>query len=488
VSLRLRLLLLNTLIVLVVGGALGGAAYAVVVDSLERQLDEALREQARLYGANSGLMFDRGSRPSGVVLPNLQRFADANTFIQLTDMDGNVQARSRNLDQDSLPVPSQALLAAREGRDWRGDVAVDGTLLRQLVTPLRIAGTAEGQPTLLVIQVARPLAPMQQTLGTLQATGLSVGAAGILIALAAGWLLARAALGPIDVLARTAQAIGAARDFGRRVPRRDASRDEIGQLSGAFNHMLDELQSAHQQLEASLDSQRRFVADASHELRTPLGTVRGNIDLLRHMRGACAACDARQADILIDLSAETERMGRLVGDLLLLAQADAGQHLSLQPLDLGHVVQTVARSARALRVDVPVDVIGAWDDVWVRADPDRLHQVLLILLDNALKVTRSGGRVTLSCAADEDMVAVQVIDDGPGVPLNDRERIFQRFYRGRGTRSGEGTGLGLAIARWIVDEHNGRIEVADAPGRGAVFTLRLPACDAVQPDFSVRAA
>jgi two-component system OmpR family sensor kinase len=367
-------------------------------------------------------------------------------------------------------------------------VEVDGARLRQLVTPLRIAGAPDSQPTFLLVQVARPLAPMQQTLGTLQATGLGVGAAGVLVALGAGWLLARAALGPIDVLARTALAIGAARDFGRRVPMRGSARDEIGRVSTAFNGMLDELQSAHAQMEAALASQRRFVADASHELRTPLGTLRGNIDLLRHMRGECEACDARHSEILGDLAAETQHMGRLVSDLLLLAQADAGQHLTLHPLDVGAVGLAVARSARVLRPDVQIDVTGDWNALCVRGDSDRLRQVLLILLDNALKVTPPGGTVSMSATRHGQTIALRVVDRGPGIAVEEQSRIFDRFYRSHRGRSGEGTGLGLAIAHWIIGEHNGRIEVSSTPGAGAMFTVHLPAGDAFQPDFSLEAA
>jgi signal transduction histidine kinase len=181
-------------------------------------------------------------------------------------------------------------------------------------------------------------------------------------------------------------------------------------------------------------------------------------------------------------------MGRLVSDLLLLAQADAGQHLTLQTLDIGAVGLAVARSARALRPDVQIDVVGDWDGLWVRGDADRLRQVLLILVDNALKVTPPGGRVTLGAARQGEAIVLSVIDSGPGIAVQERSRIFDRFYRRHRARSGEGTGLGLVIARWIVDEHNGRIEVVSIPGAGATFRVHLPSSVAIQPDFSIQAA
>jgi two-component system OmpR family sensor kinase len=292
-------------------------------------------------------------------------------------------------------------------------------------------------------------------------------------------LLARAALRPIDELANTADAIGAERDFGRRVSLQDSPRDEIGRLAEAFNRMLGELQAAHEQLGAALAAQRRFVGDASHELRTPLATLRGNVELLRHMAATSPPGDDRQAAILDDLAAEAGRMGRLVADLLLLAQADAGQHLTLRPLDLAEVARDAARAARLLRDGATLEVADLTDGLWVSGHEDRLRQVLVILLDNALKFTPAGGHVTLEAERtrrnDDDWILVRVADTGPGIPRGEQERIFDRFYRGAAARSVEGTGLGLAIARWIVEEHRGTIKVASTPGEGTVFSVRLPA-------------
>ncbi|HEX2184490.1 MAG TPA: HAMP domain-containing sensor histidine kinase [Chloroflexota bacterium] len=482
-SLRLRLTLLNSLILLLVGGALVTAVYTILAQGLERQIDDSLREQARLYGATAGVVFNRGpNRPPRLVLPIPRRFAGSHSFVQVAERDGEVRARSENLGEDTLPLSPEALRSALAGQEWLEDVEVDGQPLRQLVAPLRISRGPDEAPTIAVIQVARPLGPLHQTLGTLKATVLGVGAAGVLAALVAGWLLARAALRPIDELANTADAIGAARDFGRRVPLHDARRDEIGRLAEAFNRMLGELQAAHEQLGAALAAQRRFVGDASHELRTPLATLRGNVELLRHMSAASPPGDDRQAAILDDLAAEAGRMGRLVADLLLLAQADAGQHLTLRPLDLAEVARDAARAARLLRDGATLEVADLTDGLWVSGHEDRLRQVLVILLDNALKFTPPGGWVTLAAErlrrSDVDWISVRVADTGPGIPPADQARIFDRFYRGAAARSVEGTGLGLAIARWIVEEHRGTIEVASPPGEGTVFTLRLPAAPA----------
>jgi signal transduction histidine kinase len=292
-------------------------------------------------------------------------------------------------------------------------------------------------------------------------------------------MLARTALHPIDRLAHVADAIGAARDFGKRVPVAGRRPDEIGRLSMAFNRMLGELQEAHEVVARALVAQRRFVADASHELRTPLATLRGNVDLLRQMLADVGDSDTAETAILDDVSAEAERMSHLVADLLLLAPADAGQHLTLRPTDLTPVARDAARAARLLRDEVQVETADLPPDLWVRGHADRLRQVLMILLDNAVKHTPPGGQVHLTAeraaAAGVDGIAVRVADDGPGIALEAQPRIFERFYRAPGSRSGEGTGLGLAIARWIMDEHQGTISVASTPGSGATFTVWLPA-------------
>jgi signal transduction histidine kinase len=308
-----------------------------------------------------------------------------------------------------------------------------------------------------------------------------VGAAGVLVAVVAGWVLARTALHPIDRFAATADAIGAARDFGQRVPVADEHPDEIGRLGMAFNRMLDELQAAHEQVATALVAQRRFVADASHELRTPLATMRGNVDLLRQMIADLGGGDSQETAILDDVSVEAERMSRLVADLLLLAQADAGQHLTLRPVDVSQVAGDAARTARLLRDDVLVQAISLPGDLWVRGNADRLLQVVMILLDNAVKHSPTGGRVTLTAERAPhdgvDSVAIRVADQGPGIQPTEQPRIFERFYRAPGSRSGEGTGLGLAIGRWIAEEHRGSIELASEPGAGATFTVWLPASE-----------
>jgi signal transduction histidine kinase len=281
----------------------------------------------------------------------------------------------------------------------------------------------------------------------------------LIAALAASWLVAGRALKPLKDVAGAADEIGRSRDFGRRLPKRK-SRDEVALLSTSFNRMLEQLQD-------SFESQRRFVADASHELRTPLTTIQGNAGLLAH--GPPIAEPVRRA-AAADIAEETERMGRLVDRLLTLARADSGLRLELAPVDLRRVVVDVGRQAAAVHPErkFAVEVV----DARVAGDEDALRQLLWILVDNALRYSRS--TITIDLEIDSGWARLMVGDDGPGIAVEERERVFERFYRADRSRSGQGAGLGLSIARWITDQHGGRIIADSSRAGGAGLYVDLP--------------
>jgi signal transduction histidine kinase len=299
---------------------------------------------------------------------------------------------------------------------------------------------------------------------------------GVLLSALMGALLARRALRPIHAVTETAVQITRADDLGRRIPHRGPP-DEVGLLVGAFNEMLE-------RLERLFRAQRRFVADVSHELRTPLTTIRGNVDLLRRMGGADPAS-------LSAIQSETDRMIRLVGDLLLLARADAG-HLPIarEPVEIDALLIEVAHQTRVLsgdRLELTVDcpVSDQKDPLLVLGDEDRLKQLLLNLADNAVKHTPEGGRVTLQLAQADGWVRLTIADTGSGILPEDLPHIFDRFYRAEKSRwrkpspkdtpsPGVGVGLGLSIARWIAQAHGGRIEVQSELGQGSAFHVWLP--------------
>jgi heavy metal sensor kinase len=245
-------------------------------------------------------------------------------------------------------------------------------------------------------------------------------------------------------------------------------RDEFGRLATVFNDTLARLQDAFEQL-------RRFTADASHELRTPLTAVRsvGEVALQRHL-GA-----EGYREVIGSMLEEVDRLTRLVENLLTLTRAESGRiPLTVEVVDLGALATGVAESLRVLAEDkeqtLAVETAGPLS---VRGDPAILHQALLNLLYNAIRYTPSQGTIRVSArATPSGEAAIAVADTGPGIPVEHRERIFERFYRVDGGRSREagGTGLGLAIARWAVEANGGRIEVEGGEGKGSVFRIVLP--------------
>jgi signal transduction histidine kinase len=470
-SIRLRLTLWYSAVLAISLLGFGLLLYVILDHALEAAADQHLVYQAREIAGTSRVR--EGYRPGNhwIVLPDVDVFSSPNIYVQVASLEGEIQARSGNLDKEVLPIGAGALEAASRGESlfeefWLDDGA-DGRRLRIYSAPLILAdGTLVG-----VLQVARPLMMTDAPLVQLRFILVAMGAVSLLVAMVAGWVLARAALAPIDRLAQAAQDIGRAQDFGRRVPY-SGPHDEIGRLAVTFNQMLGRLQSAYEYLNAAFDAQRRFVANASHELRTPLTSIRGNVGFLRRVVDMDPA-DREEA--LTDIAGEVERMSRLVSDMLTLARADAGQHLPKTTVELAPLVREVARQARFLsdgEVEVALEQV---DEARVLGDPDHLKQLLLILADNAVKYTPPGGRVRLAARRANGQLRLEVADSGIGIAADEQERIFERFYRADPARPPGGAGLGLAIARWIAEEHGGSIAVESVPGQGSVFAVELPA-------------
>ena len=280
-----------------------------------------------------------------------------------------------------------------------------------------------------------------------------------------GWLLARHALRPVAAL--TAGAMAQSRAMSRRV--KDAGeRDELGRLATTFNEILGGQQEAY-------DAQQRFIAAASHELRAPLTVVLANLELLQK-EGERSMDESERTQAVSEAHTEAARMARLVADLLSLARADAGVPLRREPVELDRVLIEVIGELRHQVAGQRLSVT-AFEPILVQGDPDRIKQLILILVDNAIKYTAAGARIDVSLRRTASEAMIEVRDTGAGITSADLRRVFERFYRADPSRSRNagGTGLGLPIARWIAEEHGGTVELASVPGEGTTATVRLPA-------------
>jgi two-component system, OmpR family, sensor kinase len=300
----------------------------------------------------------------------------------------------------------------------------------------------------------------------------------LVAATAAGLVIIRRALAPLRRVAQTARKVSnLPLDRGEvelpvRVPESDANPStEVGQMGSALNRMLDHIAAALETRQASETRVRQFVADASHELRTPLAAIRGYTELTQRMgddREAVAHAMSRVAS-------ETERITRLVEDLLLLARLDSGRPLERDQVDLSRVAVDAVSDAHVAGPDHQWELDLPEEPVVVVGDAARLHQVLTNLLANARIHTGAGTVVTTRLSTEPAHSVLQVIDNGPGIPAALQSEVFERFARGDSSRSRKGgsTGLGLAIASAVVKAHNGTITLTSAPGR-TEFTVRLP--------------
>jgi two-component system OmpR family sensor kinase len=318
--------------------------------------------------------------------------------------------------------------------------------------------------------VAIPLGDVDARLNRLLAVEALVVIGVLLILAAVAWAVVRVGLLPLDRMGHTAGAI-AGGDLSRRLESTDP-RTEVGRLGIALNAMLDRLERAFAQRQASEDRLRRFLADASHELRTPLASIRGYAELFR-MGAARDPEEVKKA--MRRIEDEAARMGVLVEDLLTLARLDEIAETPHTAVDLAALAGDAVSDARATAPDRSIGLdVGA--HATVLGDAHQLRQVLGNLLRNALVHTPPGTDIEVGVADVDGYVRLQVRDHGPGLPSTDSDALFERFWRAEGgrERGRAGAGLGLAIVAAIVDAHGGRVGAANAPGGGAIFTVDLP--------------
>ncbi len=387
--------------------------------------------------------------------PDLGDFVSPNdASVRIYDSQGSELDASPNAAELGPPVPGI--------RDI-GEMRVVTVALRSRQTG-RIAG---------YVQYGRDEQHIDSTVGRLWLL-IAAGVLGAtLLASLAGVAIARRAMRPIASLTATARTIADTGDPSSHMPQPRVD-DEVGELARTLERMLRSLDAARAEREAALRRQREFVADASHELRTPLTSILANLELLQASLEEPAQEDERA---MVDSALRSStRMSRLVGDLLLLARADAGRIGARTRCDLAEVAGNAAAEVaptigeRELRVENERPLL-------VDGNPDELHRLVLNLLDNAARHTPPGSRIELRLRAEGSSAVVEVADDGPGVPAELREQIFERFVRGEGpadTAIGGGSGLGLAIVSAVARSHGGSAVAGESDLGGALFRVRLP--------------
>jgi two-component system OmpR family sensor kinase len=483
-SIRFRFTLLYTLILALTLTVFGGTLYTIqaqdTLNSLKGDLSQGADKMTEITLKDgqppvdgeipSEPPPDYGQSPMGKPSKPLSfnEFSGGQEFqnfrereiVRILDASGNLVASPLGRVEDALPLSTEGLETLQSQREWWESGSVSDEEMLIYSRPIVVDGEL-----VYIIQVARSLTERNRTLQSLATTLLAGGLLTVLIAFGIGWLLSGLTLKPIHRITKTAKKIGDERDFSRRVDY-TGPQDEVGQLASTFNSMLSRLQNAFQKVEQSLEMQRNFVADVSHELRTPLTTLRGNLGLLR--RKSLPA--EEQTDILTDMVDESDRLIRLVNDLLLFARADAGRGLVKEPLELLDMLDETCRQARQLDPQRKIQ-LDAPTGLKILGDRDAMKQVLLIALDNALK--HSTGDIHVTAKKQGAQVEIRVQDFGEGIPPEKLEHVFDRFYRGDDASTIPGFGLGLPIAKTLVESQAGEIVMESEVDKGSVVILNF---------------
>ncbi|MFZ2096405.1 MAG: HAMP domain-containing sensor histidine kinase [Anaerolineales bacterium] len=432
----------------------GIAVYYSVTSTVTHQLDDTLRIRAETIYENIDITADGNLHVS---TPQLDLPEDV--FAQIWGRNNSLIWASQNIRFSNSPLD---VVRIHSSIPVWGDVNRNGVRLRVLTVPL-VAG--KGTRLEGILQVGTRMDVVNATQQTLLEVLLFGTAIAIVAAGLAAWISSRQALHPLDNVTKAALQITSADDLSRRIPYTGSPNDEVGQLVTAFNQTLSRLENL-------FSTQRRFIADVGHELRTPLTVIKGNVGLMRKI----TEFDEESLQTIED---EVDRLTRMVGDLLLLAQAESGKiPLAHELVELDTLLLEVLNQMQVLARDRVKLNLGNIDQVLVCGDRDRLKQVVVNLIGNAINYTPKGGEIVVGLGKVSDHAQLTVTDNGPGISAEDLPHIFERFYRSEKSRTrqkdGKGFGLGLSIAYWIVRNHGGRIEVNSTLGKGTTFCVWLP--------------
>jgi heavy metal sensor kinase len=466
-GIRIRLTLWYLLVLAVVLTLFGGGVYFALRESLDDSLETSIRSRSdALMGV---IQVETGvpSLPSSVVQTEPVRDDDGDfdddiedeQFARTWDRSGNVisDAGGKNAE---VPARRSIVMPVIGGTERWARLPGDDDSFQILVRPIVVDGEVIG-----ALEVGQSHEDVDDTLGALLIILMIAMPITLVLAGIGGLLIAGRALAPVDTVTRLARQISA-EDLSGRL-NLDLPDDELGRLARTFDEMIARLEGAFRR-------QRQFTGDASHELRTPLTALKGQVEVAL----ARPRDPAEYQAVLAGVNEEVDRLIQLVGSLLTLARADAGEiGLLREPISLGDAVEGVVEQLEPLATQRGIQLIEEpGPAVTVDADESLVLQLLLNLVDNAIKYTPDGGAVRVGWSADSGSAFVTVADSGIGIDAEDLPHVFERFYRVDKARSRAegGTGLGLAISRWIVEAHGGEIGVTSTPGQGSVFTVRLP--------------
>jgi two-component system, OmpR family, sensor kinase len=450
-SLRLRLTLLYSTfmggILLIFGAAVFILVHVILLNQVDTMLAGVVRDITQVIKVNSV------GELNVISLPPLDM--TSNAYVQVWGLNGKLVSTSPSIGTLNEPLDPVNLNA---GIPIYHDSWLGRAHLRVLTVPLKV-----GERLIGVLQVGASLGAVDATRKTLLYIMVIVALIAVLLAGLGSWVLLGRALSPLETITEAVDQINRADDLSRRIPNVGQAEDEIGDLVESFNQTLERLESL-------FTSQQRFLADVSHEFRTPLTVIKGNVDLMRRMKEV-------DDESLTSIDQEARRLTRLVGGLLMLAQAESGKlTLNFAPVELDLLLTEVFTEMRVLAGNKVRVHLNDIDQLVVWGDRDRLKQVLLNLVANAIQYTPPDGEIFLSLAKVGEQARLIIRDTGPGIPAEDLPHIFDRFYRAEKSRTrsiSSGFGLGLSIAHWIVEHHKGQIKVESKEGKGTTFAIWL---------------
>jgi len=467
-TVRGRLTLWYVTVLALVLAIFGAAFYVLLSRALQARVDNGLLSLVEVSTRSLSNDLDEGQSIISAAMSAAAELATPEHSLLIFDPSGRLLAENHPKGDFQMRLPELRSIPEEKASLYTvtelGAAAADYRVAARRVTipPKNVT---------YMLLASQSLDAVEDELTLLRKPLLFAGSVALLLAGLGGWLLARKSLAPVVAMAGSARRIGA-ENLGQQLPVAN-SRDELGQLGATFNELLARLHT-------SFELQRRFMADASHELRTPLSIMRttASVTLRKRSRGED---EYREAIQMMD--EQSQRLSRIVKDMFILSRADAGHYpLNKSSFYLNDLLEEVARAGGLLaeHKSVAIEITNS-TEAGFHGDEDLLRQMILNLVDNAIKYTPAGGVVRLNLIQESDNYMISVSDTGPGIPLEAQAHVFDRFYRASIERShseetvSDGTGLGLAIARWIAQAHDGALELSLSDHRGTTFIVKLPA-------------